>query len=272
MLKKILNILSWLLIFSYLFITLGFVSEKQNQVSCDSLNIRIIDTTGNNFVNYNDIKNMFSDRKVNLLGKAINKINLAQLESIIYQNSSVKNVEVYKDFGILTIEIEQRNPILRIINRYNHSFYIDYDGGLMPFSNKYTARVLVANGYINNLYYKCNTKDLLKINNEEDSLKSVNLLNKLFTIAKYIYNDKFLNAQIEQIYINENNEIEMIPKIGSHLIIFGDIYNVVEKFRNLKAFYHHKINSVGWNKYSIINLKYKNQVVCTKNLYYDTKK
>jgi len=51
-----------------------------------------------------------------------------------------------------------------------------------------------------------------------------------------------------------------------------DIYNIVEKFRNLKAFYLHKINSVGWNKYSIINLKYKNQVVCTKNLSYDTKK
>ena len=38
-----------------------------------------------------------------------------------------------------------------------------------------------------------------------------------------------------------------------------------EKFEKLKMFYTEGLNKTdGWNKYSTINIKYKNQVVCTK--------
>jgi cell division protein FtsQ len=165
----------------------------------------------------------------------------------------------------LTIEIEQRLPVLRIINNYNQSFYIDYEGKLMPFSSKFTARVIVANGNISNLYYKTKTLDLLTLKGV-DSMKSCNMINKLYTLAKFINKDKFWKSQIEQIYIEDNNDIEIIPKIGSQIILFGDIDRMTEKFRNLKVFYYEKINQTGWNKYKIINLKFKNQIVCTKNL------
>jgi cell division protein FtsQ len=261
--KTILNIISWLLIISYLVITLGFVSEKQDQVACDSLDIKIVDTTGNNFINKSEVLAMFKEKKLNLLGKPINFINMAQLESIIYQNNSVKKVEVFKNYGILSIEIEQRLPIIRIINIYNQSFYIDYDGKLMPFSPKFTARVLVANGFISDLYFKAKTIDLMTLNGI-DSMKNANVINKLNTIARFIYKDKFWKSQIEQLYIDEKHEIEIVPKIGSHLILFGDIDRLAEKFRNLKVFYYEKINQAGWNKYKVINLKFKNQIVCSK--------
>ena len=37
-----------------------------------------------------------------------------------------------------------------------------------------------------------------------------------------------------------------------------------EKLENLKTFYLKVMNRLDWNIYKVINLKYKNQVVCSK--------
>jgi len=64
--------------------------------------------------------------------------------------------------------------------------------------------------------------------------------------------------------VNEANEFELIPRVGAHLILFGSIDNYERKFRNLKIFYEQGLNNIGWNKYEKINLKFDNQIVCTK--------
>jgi cell division protein FtsQ len=48
-------------------------------------------------------------------------------------------------------------------------------------------------------------------------------------------------------------------------VVFGSIENYEEKFRNLEAFYKKGLPVSGWNLYKEINLKYKNQIVCTKS-------
>jgi len=97
-----------------------------------------------------------------------------------------------------------------------------------------------------------------------DSMKCVNTINKLNTIAKFIYMDKFWKAQIEQVFVDDNMDLELIPKVGRQVILFGDIDRMAEKFKFLKAFYKDKMSQVGWNKYIVINLKFRNQIVCTK--------
>ena len=52
--------------------------------------------------------------------------------------------------------------------------------------------------------------------------------------------------------------------MGNHRIMLGTLNEFEEKLANLKLFYEQAIPKVGWEKYSMINLKYKNQIVCTK--------
>jgi len=85
----------------------------------------------------------------------------------------------------------------------------------------------------------------------------------IYKIAKFIHNDEFWNSQIEQIYI-KNNEYELIPRVGSQIILFGGVEDFNKKFVKLKALYKQGFSQVGWNKYKIINLKYSNQIICTK--------
>jgi cell division protein FtsQ len=89
-------------------------------------------------------------------------------------------------------------------------------------------------------------------------------MTNLYRLTMYITPDKFLKAQIAQIYVNEQGEFELIPRVGSHVILLGSAEDLDDKFRRLFAFYKFGLNKIGWNKYNVINIKYKNQVVCSK--------
>ena len=69
---------------------------------------------------------------------------------------------------------------------------------------------------------------------------------------------------MEQIFVHPDNEVELIPRVGNHRIMLGTFEGFEEKLDKLQLFYEQAIPKVGWEKYSIINLKYKNQIVCTK--------
>jgi cell division protein FtsQ len=87
---------------------------------------------------------------------------------------------------------------------------------------------------------------------------------KIFRMVQFINKNNFWKAMIEEIFINKKGEIELFTKIGEQTVIFGDIDNMKEKFDNLFIFYKQGLNKVGWTKYKTLNLKYKNQIVCSK--------
>lgn len=261
--KNIKEIFIWLSITAYLVIALSFVSEKESQIPCSSVDVAIIDNSHNHFIEEDDVISMIYNKGGKLLGYPIDSINLNNLENLINKNPSIKSSEVYRTInGVLKINIEQRTPIVRIINFNNESYYIDEQGALMPLSRNYTARVLVANGDINEPYQLNYSTDIIT-SSKSDELKRHCVLCDIYKLARFMYNDKFWRSQIEQIYVN-NGEYELIPRVGSQIILFGGIENFSKKFIKLKALYRQGFVNVGWNKYKSINLKYNNQIICTK--------
>ncbi|MBP6934890.1 MAG: cell division protein FtsQ, partial [Paludibacteraceae bacterium] len=87
---------------------------------------------------------------------------------------------------------------------------------------------------------------------------------KLFDFIVFLQNDKFLRSQIEQIHVCPNMEIELVPRVGQHIIYLGQINGYEEKLERLLIFYEKGLSQTGWNQYTGISLKYKDQVVCTK--------
>jgi cell division protein FtsQ len=260
--KKIKQIAPWLMLALYFLVLLPLVGAKKKDIACESINVAISDNTNNYFVQEADVLSMLDDKGILLKGYAIDSINRDRLEELLLQHPSVKNAEVYGTLnGELNIAIEQRNPILRVINSFGESYYIDEEGALMPMSSKYSAHVLVANGQVPFTYTQ-RQKDGLKIVNE-DFTDNKDVLSELYTLARFIYADDFWKAQIEQIYV-KHVEYELVPRVGAHIVEFGGIEEYPQKFRKLKALYTQGMPKTGWNKYDKVNLKYSNQVICTK--------
>lgn len=261
--RKILIFSIWLAIIAGLIVILCCVNKIQNSITCTKVNIAIDTTNGVHFLSKEIVENIINPKGGTLVGKNYSEININYLEEVLRNLPWVSKANVYATIsGEINFEISQRSPLFRVINLSNEEFYVDTEGHVMPMSPNYTARVLVANGMIYEPYISFRKIKKFK----KDSLNISSCLTQLFILSKFIEKSEFWKAQIEQIYVNSDNEIELVPQLGNHVIIFGNILNMEEKFENLMIFYERVLKKVGWDNYSSINLKFKNQIVCLKNV------
>lgn len=264
--KKILRITFWVLLVAGFGIVFAFVQNKENETLCTRLNISIErdPLNENYFVEEDDIRRMIAERFGQVENTPLKNIDVHRLERLVYANPWVERADVYLSIsGTVDVEIAQRQPILRIINLYGESYYMDSSGRLMPWSPGFTPRLLVATGNIQEKFAQWSRTSVDEIINN-DTLKTITMLDDFYTMARFILADEFWSAHVEQIYLNRHGEIELVPKVGDHKIIFGSSEQIEEKFWKLKTFYTEGLNYIGWENYDTLNLKFQNQVVCTK--------
>lgn len=264
--KKIKILISWVLLIAYFAVSMSFVTGEADECRFNKIDIQFTDNSTHYFVDKDEILSIIQTDSAKILGSKLESVNINKIENILIKHPSILSVEVYiLSNGTLKIEVQQRNPIVRIFAEDNN-FYIDETGVIMPLSEEYTARVLIANGDL-----KISDKNIIgkNIHNFNDSTKAEYLLKKIFMISDFIYNDKLWNSQIVQVSVSDYNDFELVPLVGDQIIKFGDLDQIENKFTKLKSLYLKGFNNLGWKSYKEINLKYNNQVVCSKNENYE---
>jgi cell division protein FtsQ len=263
--KKLLIALLWILVIAGLSISLGFVSKTGKHVIAKKLEIRIHNDEENVFLRERDVKNFFAERNDPVLNQPFHQLSIPALEKALNAHPAVENAEIFADMnGIVKVEVVQRTPVVRIINKDGESYYVDSQTKLMPLNENYSARTLVATGEIYEPYSRRYQFTVNQIKRNQ-KFSEVSVLDDIMDVATYINSDSVLLNLIHQVNVNKDGELELFPVIGGHKIVFGSADAIGEKFNKLKLFYTQGLNkSDSWNKYSTINLKYKNLVVCTK--------
>jgi cell division protein FtsQ len=255
----------WIIGLSGLLVSLAFVGKKEKAVIAGNLTVSILNTDENSFIDEQDVKEFFKERKDSILKAQLGSIQVCDLEKALNSHPAIENAEVAVDInGDVTMNVTQRTPMVRVFTSEGESYYIDTQSKLMPLNDSYTARVLIATGAIHEPFakrYAMPVNDIAK----NEALSKVSVLDDIYTLSAYIATDSVLTSLIHQINVTNDQEIELYPSIGNHIIVFGEVKDLKEKFEKLKLFYTEGLNKTdGWNKYSTINIKYKNQVVCTK--------
>jgi cell division protein FtsQ len=264
MIMKILMISLWAVLVSGLVVTLGFAEKQESKVTCKKPVIRLNEDSDNYFIEESDILELMRSKGDSIEGQPLGTVDVHKIEGLLYTNPWVKKANVFLALdGSLQVDIDVRVPLVRVMNNTGESYYIDTDGRLMLWSPRHTARVLVAGGSIHETYgiwYKTSMDQVEK----SDTLKKITVLDEIYKMAKFIRSDAFWSSQAEQVLINSKGDLEIVPQVGDHTIIFGDLSEMNGKFNKLKIFYSQGLNHTNWNLYDTINLKFKDQVVCTK--------
>jgi cell division protein FtsQ len=239
---------AWVICLGGLVVLMSFIEVKKSEVVCKDVKIYI---PGNQyFIDQDEVDNILQIQSRALVGHRMETINIHEMENKLRANPFIESAKVYADMdGVINVEISQRQPILRMMNRFDQDFYVDQHGLKMPLSENFTARVLVANGYIDEAFA-----------NRVDTLHS-DMAVAVFKTADFIRRDSLWGAQIAQIYVNKDHEIELIPRVGNNRILIGTADSLDTKFHNLRVFYKKAIPQVGWDAYKEINVKYANQVI-----------
>lgn len=237
---------------------LAFVDSEQENIACEALQVNFIRKGEGALVTADEVRVL-----VNKLCRAsedgVSGLNTTELEKAVEEIPAVKNAEVFRRInGEVGIEIEQRVPVCRVHDLSGSQFYLDETGEPFPVSENYTARVPLVNGNLNEPYKKRRGQM------QSDSIRKISKLDDISALFACIRKDPFRQALVEQVWVNEQGEFEIVPKIDDHLILFGDTTEMDGKFNKLKIFYEEGLNTKGWNIYKTVNLKYKNQIICKK--------
>jgi len=258
--KKILHISFMIILVAGTIVLLAFTDQANRSSYYKSFRIDVLNQTDRSMITLDEINKLIIKNFGEIEGAPLAGINLYDLETIVNANPYISYCEVFQTIdGGLVMKVMVREPLVRVINENDEQFYLDYNGYAMPISKVHPSRVPIANGNVSDHF--------MSLDHTEKPLSAfpdTSVLHQIYPVAYYIAADEFLRSFIDQIYINENKEIELVPKIGSQTIILGNSEDAREKLENLKTFYRKVMSKMDWNVYKSINLKYKNQVVCSK--------
>ena len=194
-----------------------------------------------NFVSQETVNKLLIDYQTDVKSIAKEKVFLATLEKKLNKHPMIEKAEVFLSVdGMLRAYVKQRTPIGRIFEN-EASFYIDYQGTIMPLSNEETARVPLVFGTIDN-------------KNQQE----------IVAVLKQIYDDDFLRKNIIGLQIMPDQSVIMSNRNFDFQILFGKLINIESKFKNYKAFFQKAEESQILKKYKSINLIYNHQVVGIK--------
>ena len=248
MLKKILKLTGFLVLIIFIIGTLAFTSAESKNILCSSIEV-VMDKDDVISVEKEQLIKLIKSADGKILEKTLNEINSDELESEIGKIPAIYSADVYKLIvnengaykGVLVVKVKHREPVMRVIAS-SGNYYLDKYGVRVPVSTNYSSNVIVSTGKVSEKF----------------------AAEKLLPFVMYVNDNDFWQAQIEQIHVNENGDVMLVPLVGDHIIELGEVENFQEKLDVMKEFYKQVLVKNNWDKYEKISLKYNNQVVAKR--------
>lgn len=222
---------------------------------CSKVEINIEDENENGFLKTAEVKSLLEKKNLYPLNKRLDDINTREIENILLKTAFVNTAQCYVTTeGYVKLSLTQRTPIVRVKAESGEDYYIDDNGGVMP-NSQYTSDMIIVTGILSKQY----------------ACKYISIL------ASTIMADDLWRNQIEQINVLKDKTIEIVPRVGDHVINIGMLPNsrfpdkrkekvtefVQKQLRRIELFYKYGLSEAGWNKYSYISVEFANQVICT---------
>lgn len=242
----------------YLVVMPAWLTGRSKETICTGTGVIISDSADYHLVTKRELLNIVNSSGARIAGAKLRDIPGAYIEERIASLRELREAEVYTTVdGILHVYADQRNPVMRIIAG-GGDYFLDEDGVVIRRKKLNTPRLHIAEGNIRI------TSKMLEGTSVLDTVFKKTILKDLYVLVDYIRNDDFWSAQIDQLYVDNDDEIDLIPRMGNHRIHLGTIENFRGKLRNLEVFYREVLPVAGWNRYSMINLEFRDQIVCRK--------
>lgn len=254
--KNIIRFFDIVLGFYLLMAVISWNTPSGARTVCTKVDIKISDSNNAGFLSAEEIKHILVKGGIYPLNQPLENIKPHDIEEALKVGPFIKTAQCYiTQNGQACINISQRMPIVRIKNIAGNDYYLDDNGGILP-NSKYTSDLIIATGSINLWFARF----------------------YITPMAKVIAKSDFWTNQIEQINVLPDRGIELVPRVGNHILFIGylpvrdlrpvpadEIAQTVEhRLSRLQKFYRYGLSQAGWKKYSYISVEFDNQIICRR--------
>jgi cell division protein FtsQ len=214
---------------------------SHQQITDNKISVKMSEKTPVYFVDEKDIREIV--KKENPSGK-VGDLNIPSLEKRINSLPAVDSANVYLNLnGKLNLDIKQRVPVFRL-NKDGKDFYVDEKGVEFPISRTYSHPCMLVTGNVQPDEYEKLAELVGKIDKDDFSKKYFIGISK----SKDSYN--------------------LLTSEGNYRVEIGDLDNIDFKVRGFKTFVEKYLVYQDPQKYSMVSVKYQNQIVTTLNPYF----
>ncbi len=240
--KKVIWCISALLLVAYvvfIFIWMGTAIEGGK---CTGMEIYIADTAASRFVTAAEIAREIDDLPSRCKGMPLRDINTDSIEAKLNRIDKIESVScLMLNSGKVIVSVKPMQPVARVFEE-DYSYYINRNGKRISADARYYLDVPVISGVFD-----------AKLQAQE-----------LLPLVEYIYSDPTWSTFVSMIKTDMKHNIILVPVIRGHVINFGDMSDMENKFTRLRQFYKDVMPVKGWNYYDTIAVKWTGQVVATK--------
>ena len=219
---------------------IAFVVPSTDSIKCENIHLVVSDYDDFKFISDADVRIQLQNSGVYPVGKVQSEIDLTEIEESLLKLNMIKSVKCYfSNNGDVNVSVTQRVPIFRVIDG-GASYYIDNERKRMSTSIKFSAYVPVVTGNVNFQFATTN----------------------LYDFVVYLQSESRWRSAFTQIYVYPNNEVDLVPRVGDFVVKMGTLDRYESKLKKLDKFLDVLPKYHSWNKYSVINLEFRDQVVC----------
>jgi len=230
-----------ILVLGYLVFSVVSFSEDDNNIKCNDLVVCFPENEKCRLVTKNEIIETLNNAELHPIGQSYGQVQTESIEKILLKNPMIKEAQCFKTpSGKIFLTVIERTPKYMIAGY--ECYYVDENRKLMPVSLNNAVYVPVVSGFVSRSMAK----------------------GQLFDFVSFVEKDTFWNAQIEQIYIREDQKVELVPRVGNAVILLGKLDNYSIKLAKLHRLYTEAFNKIGWDRYEKIDLQFENQIICSK--------
>ena len=241
--KKYLIILIDVVIAAYLVLAVTVFNRPDERATvCSEVKIDIEQGDGDGFLNPTEVKQLLEKQRLYPLAQPMQFISTRQVEEALEKSPFVDEAQCYKtQSGHVCIQLRQRLPVLHVMAANGERYYLDNHGEILP-ATGLSIDLIVATGDINRKYAR-------KV---------------LAPLANHLRGNAFWQNQIEQLNVLNDGSLEMVPRVGDHIVYLGAPTDIDQKLDRLRKFYKYGLSHAGWNRYERISVEFGNQIICKK--------
>ncbi|HPY81696.1 MAG TPA: hypothetical protein PK548_07670 [Bacteroidales bacterium] len=229
------------------------VVKTQHRI-CEEIDISI-DYSGTSLpVSESELQELLENEGIKIIGEELKSIDEKAIFNTLKKNPFIKEIKPIRLSGnTLHIDIVLRKLIVHVFPLTGSQYFIDEDGVFVPFNKNVKERLPIANGNISETYHAKMT-----IKEASQPLKTV------FEIAKTVEKNQFYHAYFKQLFVNQQNEIEIVPSVGKHIILMSSGADVEEKLFQLEKTCQQGLAYMNPDQYRVLDLRYKNRIIAKK--------
>lgn len=189
---------------------------------------------------------------------SIGSVDLMKIQKLLSKSPWIESSSAYIGLNdTLMVRAKEYSPIVRIFNKKGQSVYVTREGAILPSSKVHTPRLIIASGN-----YEFPTGE--QSTQLSDTSYAESGINETLAITKAVLADNLLRSSVGQIFRNEKGQYEIMVNSLPARVIVGDTVNIHQKMNRLHILLEKHSGTDELTGYKTLDLRYKNQIVCTK--------